>query len=186
MPRLTRITTRKGDSGSTALAGGRRVRKDTVRIEACGTIDELNSVIGTVRAAKPGANVDSLLARVQNDLFHLGCDLSYRESDKKKPLPSVEGRHIEWLEQEQERLLAALSPLDNFVLPGGTLVAAQLHVARTVCRRAERRVVTLARKEKTGRQVIPYLNRLGDLLFTLARHENRRAGVKDVLWDSRC
>jgi len=185
MPRLTRITTRKGDDGSTSLAGGQRIPKDAARIEACGTVDELNSVLGAVRAARPCAVVDAALARVQNDLFYLGCDLCYREDDKNKPLPTIESRHIERLESEQERLLAQLEPLANFVLPGGTPAAAQLHVARTVCRRAERRVVALARGEKIGPHAIPYLNRLGDLLFTLARCENREAGFADELWDSR-
>jgi cob(I)alamin adenosyltransferase len=185
MPRLTKITTRKGDAGATSLAGGRRVRKDAVRIEACGTVDELNSVLGVVRAAKPCAAVNETLAHVQNDLFHLGCDLCYREGDKIKPLPVVEARHIEWLEAAQEKLLAQLKPLGNFVLPGGTPAAAQLHVARTVCRRAERRVVALNRREKIGPRVIPYLNRLGDLLFTLARYENWKADWPGELWDSR-
>jgi cob(I)alamin adenosyltransferase len=185
MPRLTRITTRKGDDGSTSLAGGKRVRKDALRIEACGMVDELNSVIGVVRAAKPCTDVDRILGRVQNDLFHLGCDLCYRERDKTRPLPVIEPRHVQWLETEQDQLLARLLPLANFVLPGGTPAAAQLHVARTVCRRVERRVVALARREKIGAHVIPYLNRLGDLLFTLARHANREDGTKDVLWDSR-
>lgn len=185
MPRLTRITTRKGDDGTTSLAGGTRVRKDAVRVEAYGTVDELNSILGVVRAARPSRTVDELLARIQNDLFHLGSDLCYREQDKKKPLPAIEDRHIRWLEAGQDRVLEKLEALSNFVLPGGTPAAAQLHVARTVCRRAERRVVALARKEKIGPHVIPYLNRLGDLLFTLARCENLEAGVQDVLWDSR-
>lgn len=185
MPRLTKITTRKGDDGSTSLAGGRRVRKDAMRIEACGTVDELNSVLGAARAMRPCRDVDGVLARIQNDLFNLGCDLCYREGDKTKPLPVVKARHVEWLEAEQDKCLARLKPLDNFVLPGGTPAAAQLHVARTVCRRAERRVVALSRKEKIGPQVIPYLNRLSDLLFTLARYANLKAGRPDVLWDSR-
>jgi len=167
------------------LAGNRRVQKDAVRVDAYGTTDELNSVIGVARAGLPSKAVDAILERVQHDLFHLGCDLCYREDDKEKPLPVIEKRHVDWLEQQQEECLAQLPPLDNFVLPGGTMVAAQLHVARTVCRRAERRVVTLSRKEKVGRQVIPYLNRLGDLLFTLARYENKKRRVKDILWDSR-
>jgi cob(I)alamin adenosyltransferase len=185
MPRLTRITTRKGDDGSTSLGNKRRVGKDNLRVEAYGTVDELNSVLGLARAAGVDEGLSALLGEIQNDLFHLGTVLSCPANGTAKPLPRIEARHVQSLEAKQERLLARLKPLENFILPGGTLGAAQLQVARCVCRRAERAVVRLRRREKTGEFVVPYLNRLGDLLFVMARYENLRRHVSEVLWDSR-
>jgi len=185
MPRLTRITTRKGDDGTTALGSGRRVRKDALRVEAYGTVDELNSVLGLARAAGLDERSAALLRQIQNDLFHLGTVLSCPGGGRRKPLPRIEARHVRRLEAGLEELLAQMKPLDNFILPGGALAAAQLHLARCVCRRAERCVVRLRRREKVGAFVIPYLNRLGDLLFVMARCENLRQDVPEVLWDSR-
>ena len=128
----------------------------------------------------------SLLEDVQNDLFHLGSDLCILEEDKKKTaVPQIEQRHIDVLERRLDELSTELGPLENFILPGGSLAAAQLHVARTVCRRAERRVVALAEQEAVGALAVQYLNRLSDALFVLARLENHRRGVFDVSWDSR-
>ncbi len=186
MPRITKVYTRTGDDGSTALGGGQRLPKDARRIEAYGTVDELNSAIGTALAGEIGESSSEPLAQIQNDLFHLGSDLCILEEDKQRmPVPRIEKRHIERLEAWIDALSAALPPLENFILPGGSTGAAALHLARTVCRRAERRIVALAREEAVGEHAIAYLNRLSDLLFVMARAENYRRGVEDVLWDSR-
>jgi cob(I)alamin adenosyltransferase len=126
------------------------------------------------------------LAAIQNELFHLGSDLCILESDKaKRPAPRIEERHVQALEALMDSLSEELEPLENFVLPGGCASSAQLHVARTVCRRAERLVIALSRKEAVGAHTVTYLNRLSDALFVMARHENKRRGVPDVLWNSR-
>ena len=186
MPRITRVYTRKGDDGTTGLGGGQRVGKDSLRIEAYGTVDELNSVIGTAIASELDASLARELATIQNDLFHLGSDLCILEEDKEEiSVPRIEARHVEPLERLMDRLTAELGPLENFILPGGSTGATQLHVARTVCRRAERLLVALSRKEPIGSHTVQYLNRLSDALFVMARFENKRKGVQDVLWDSR-
>lgn len=186
MPRITRVYTRSGDDGSTGLGGGQRVSKDSLRVDAYGDVDELNAQIG---AALGRGLVDELraeLARVQNELFHLGSDLCVLEEDKARmPVPCVEQKHVDALEKLMDRLSAEVGPLENFILPGGTPGAAQLHVARTVCRRAERAVVALSRAEPVGPFTIKYLNRLSDALFVMARYENHRCGVTDPIWDSR-
>lgn len=186
MPRLTKIYTRTGDDGSTALGLGARIAKDSPRVESYGTVDELNAALGVAVAAALPAELASDLARIQNDLFHLGADLCVTEEDKaKRPLPRIEERHVAALEALIDRWNEELPPLANFVLPGGSPAAAALHVARTVCRRAERLVVSLARNEAVGEWTIPYLNRLSDTLFVLARAANRLAGVDEPLWNSR-
>ena len=186
MPRITRVYTRTGDDGTTGLGAGGRVAKDSPRIEAYGTVDELNSQIGLVLSTGVNEEIGTALRSIQNDLFHLGSDLCVPEEEKEqRPVPSIEDRHIVGLESLMDRLSEELPPLQNFVLPGGAPGAAQLHVARTVCRRAERRVVTLSGKEPVGPHTVRYLNRLSDALFVMARHENKRRGVPDVLWDSR-
>ena len=186
MPRITKVYTRTGDGGTTALGGGQRLEKDAVRIECYGTVDELNSVIGVVLASDADTRLASMLGRIQNELFHLGSDLCILEEDKQKmPVPQVEQRHIDGLEADIDALQADLEPLSNFILPGGALAAAQLHVARTVCRRAERLLVTLSRDESIGAFTVAYLNRLSDLLFVMCRAENQAKGRDDVTWDSR-
>ena len=186
MPKLTRIYTKAGDAGTPGLGGGRRVPKDAPRIAAYGTVDELNAALGAVLAAGPVPRVADELRRVQNELFHLGADLCTPEEDRGRyPVPIVEATHVDALERTMDELTAGLGPLRNFVLPGGAPAAALLHVARTVCRRAEREAVALARQEPVGPFVIPYLNRLSDALFVLARWENRERGVPEPLWDSR-
>ena len=183
---LSRIYTKTGDKGTTALGDGRRVSKDAPRIEAYGTVDELNSHIGAAVATGLDPILQGELARIQNDLFHLGSDLCVPEEDKARfKVPQIEQRHVDALEQLMDRLSAELSPLENFVLPGGSPGAAHLHVARTVCRRAERLVIALSRKEAVGPFAIKYLNRLSDALFVMARYENKRQGIPDVCWDSR-
>lgn len=187
MPRITKVTTRLGDRGETGLGSNRRVPKDDPRVEAVGTVDELNSAIG-VALAGGGLEAETAdrLRRVQNELFHLGADLCIPEEDKARfPGPKIEARHVEALDEFQERLVAEVGPLSNFVLPGGTPGAAHLHVARTVCRRAERRVVTLARAAAVDPEVVRYLNRLSDVLFNMARLETARKGVPEPVWDSR-
>lgn len=186
MPRITKVYTRTGDDGTTGLGGGQRVPKDSPRIEAYGTVDELSSVIGVALAEGLDATLALALSGIQNDLFHLGSDLCILEEDKsRRPVPRIEERHVEGLEKLMDRLSAELPPLDNFILPGGSPGAAGLHVARTVCRRAERLVVALGRREPIGPWTIRYLNRLSDALFVMARFENKSRGVPDVLWNSR-
>ena len=186
MPRITRVYTRTGDDGTTALGGGQRRAKDSARIAAYGTVDELNSVIGVALASGLDARLDATLRRVQNELFNAGSDLCILEEDKAKmPVPGIEERHVDALETLMDELTAELGPLANFILPAGSMGSAQLHVARTVCRRAERLLVTLAREEPIGAYLVRYVNRLSDALFVMARYENLKKGIPDVLWDSR-
>ena len=186
MPRLTTIYTRKGDAGQTSLAGGQRVAKDSARVAAYGTVDELNSCLGVALAAGLAPRLVAVLPQIQNELFHLGSDLSFLEEDKARfPLPQIEERHVAQLETIIDELNAVVGPLQNFILPGGALGAAHLHVARTVCRRAEREVIALAHEERVGAHVVAYLNRLSDALFVMARYENHARGVAEPLWDSK-
>ena len=186
MPRITKVYTRTGDDGTTGLGGGQRVPKDSPRIEAYGTVDELNSQIGVVQSLGVNEAIAEPLRGIQNDLFHLGSDLCILEEDKQRlSVPRIEERHVVALERLMDSLSEELSPLENFILPGGTPSAAALHVARTVCRRAERLVLALSRREPVGEWTVTYLNRLSDALFVMARHENKRRGVGDVLWNSR-
>jgi len=186
MPKLTKIYTRTGDDGTTALGGGQRVSKDHPRVRAYGTVDELNSFIGVALAAGLADRLTDALLSVQNELFHLGSDLSFTEEDKEKhPLPQIEPRHLDRLEKLIDELNAETGPLKNFILPGGSPGAAALHAARTVCRRAEREVYRLSRDEAVGKYAQAYLNRLSDALFVMARFENLSKGVPEPLWDSR-
>jgi cob(I)alamin adenosyltransferase len=185
VPRLTKIYTRAGDDGTTGLGGGQRVPKDSLRVETYGTVDELSSSIGVARASGLEPGLDTSLARIQNELFHLGSDLCLIESDKEnRAVPRIEARHVTALEAEMDRMLAVLGPLANFILPGGSVGGAHLHLARTICRRAERLAVALAREEPVGPHVVTYLNRLSDALFVMARWENRHRGIADPVWDT--
>ncbi len=183
---LSRIYTKTGDKGTTALGTGRRVPKDDPRIEAYGTVDELNAVMGLTVAAGVDPEAAALLGRIQNDLFDVGADLCVPEPGRgkagagRKALRITEG-HVRPLEEAIDRCNADLTPLRSFVLPGGSNAAAWLHLARTVCRRAERRVVTLAGREKVNPHVVVYLNRLSDLLFVMSRRAND-GGRGDRLW----
>ena len=179
-----KIYTRTGDKGDTSLFGGQRVPKDAMRIEAYGTVDELNSVLGIVRADGPAEELDRVLGVIQDQLFILGADLASPRSNEKKGVRRIGAKETESLEQEIDRFEEVLKPLKSFVLPGGTPVAARLHLARTVCRRAERTVVRLSRNEDIGDECMMYLNRLSDLLFVLARFANHSAGVQEVKWKS--
>jgi len=175
-----KIYTKTGDAGETGLFGGPRVRKDHARIEAFGTVDELNSHLGMARTHSVAAAFDPLLRRVQCELFDLGAQLATPDPTNER----ITAAHVAALEGEIDRHEATLDPLTCFILPAGTPLAAAFHVARTVCRRAERRVVTLATQADTTipANAIEYLNRLGDLLFVLARVANRQAGVADDPW----
>jgi cob(I)alamin adenosyltransferase len=178
-----KIYTKTGDAGQTGLFGGPRVAKDDPRIEAYGAVDELNAALGLARAESLPPEIDTLLARVQNELFDLGAELA-------TPNPAAHGMavlgpaHCETLERAIDRHEATLPPLKEFILPGGSRGAAALHLARTICRRAERRLVTLVHSsaEPVSQNLVIYLNRLGDLLFVLTRATNAAAGVADVPW----
>ncbi len=186
MVNINRVYTRAGDDGTTALGGGQRVAKDSLRIESYGTVDELNSVVGVAVAAGMAESLKDPFFVIQQVLFNAGSDLCILEEDKKRfAVPGIEPRHVEQLEGWIDGWNAELEPLKSFILPGGDACAAQLHVARTVCRRAERLVIALAREEPVGAQVVPYLNRLSDLLFVAARYQGKLSGAGDVLWDSR-
>ena len=186
MPRLTRIYTRTGDDGTTALGSGVRIAKDHLRVACYGTVDELNAQLGVVLSSLAAESVAEPLSRIQNDLFHLGADLCVTEADKvARPVPRIEQRHVDFLEELIDAWNIRLPALENFILPGGSPAAAHLHVARTVCRRAERLLVTLAGEEPVGTWTLPYLNRLSDALFVLARGANLLSGDHDRLWNSR-
>lgn len=186
MVHINRVYTRAGDNGTTALGGGQRTNKDSLRIDAYGTVDELNSVIGVVVAAGLHESMRQQFFVIQQVLFNLGSDLCILEEDKKRfAVPGIEQRHIDELERWIDGWNEELEPLKSFILPGGDMAAAQLHVARTVCRRAERLTIALSREEPVGAFVIPYLNRLSDLLFVASRYQAKLAGVGDILWDSR-
>jgi cob(I)alamin adenosyltransferase len=184
---LNKIYTRTGDAGQTALGTGERVAKHSARIAAYGTVDETNAFIGLARIALSGAypEVDAMLGRIQNDLFDLGADLTIPERDgaAKRERLRVSDAQVQRLENEIDTLNADLQPLRSFVLPGGSSAAAALHVARTVCRRAERLVVALATDptEPVSPPALKYINRLSDLLFVASRFVNDK-GAKDVLW----
>lgn len=192
--RINRVYTRGGDKGETSLVGGQRIAKDSIRIESYGTVDELNAILGLARVGNrdlPGASpedrerLDAILFRLQNELFNLGSDLATLPGDRHPKQPVIEPRHVTWLEATIDELNTGLPELTSFVLPGGGLVGAHLHQARTVCRRAERLVIALSREEPVGPFVVRYLNRLSDALFVMARFENLKRGIPDVLWDSR-
>jgi cob(I)alamin adenosyltransferase len=174
--RLTKIYTRTGDGGTTGLADGSRVPKDAPRVEAMGAVDELNSAIGLLLAEALPPAVQACLDGVQHDLFDLGGELAVPGHALLAPA------HVERLERLLDGFNAALPPLKDFILPGGSRAAALAHLARAVCRRAERRLAALARVETLPPLLLQYLNRLSDLLFVLARVLNRDAGRPDVLW----
>lgn len=180
MVRLNKIYTRTGDDGETSLVNGQRVSKHSRRPAAFGEVDELNSVIGLARLHATD-DVDAMLARIQNDLFDLGADLAAPETDSDRPVLRISGQQIARLEAEIDRLNLALSPLTSFILPGGTELAAWLHLARTVARRAERRMTELAAEEAVNEEAMRYINRLSDHMFVLARHINDD-GATDILW----
>lgn len=183
--RINRVYTRTGDDGGTHLVGGRRVGKDDPRIECYGTVDELNAVIGVTRlhSQTPALlPLDAILARVQSELFNLGSLLATRIEDLRPTQPVIAQRHIDALEQEIDRYNEELGELKSFVLPGGGALGAHLHLCRTVCRRAERLTVALARVETVAPEAVHYLNRLSDALFVWARWAARATETPEVLW----
>ena len=171
-----KIYTRTGDTGETSLLGGQRVAKNDPRIEAYGTVDELSALIGVARTAWPGSPIDQQLAAVQNDLFDVGAQLAAVDTAR---FPGASESRIEDLERAIDTMESELPALTNFILPGGSAAAAHLHVARTVCRRAERNVVAISGAHE---RTIRYLNRLSDYLFVAARYANAKQGLADVLW----
>lgn len=180
-----KIYTRTGDRGDTALFGGGRVGKDDLRVDAYGDVDELNAALGLARAIEPMPRVDDVLAPVQRDLFAIGALLATPDADRMREQltkAKLDDARVAELERAIDAGDDELEPLKAFILPGGTPKAAALHVARTVCRRAERRVVALARTADVAPVVVTYLNRLSDLLFTLARVANHRAGFDEAQW----
>ena len=191
--RINRVYTRGGDAGETSLVGGQRIAKDAIRIESYGTVDELNALLGLVRTAnRDGAGtsrkedrdrLDTVLEQIQNELFNLGSDLATLPRDRHPKQPVIEARHVLFLERTIDDLNASLPELKSFVLPGGGWVSSFLHQARTVCRRAERLVTTLARQEAVGSHALVYLNRLSDLLFVLGRWAAKTRHEPEPLWD---
>ena len=180
MVKLTRIYTRGGDKGETSLGGGARVAKHDPRVAAYGAVDEANAAVGMARL-EAGGDVDEMLRRIQNDLFDLGADLCRPGIDGDSALRIVESQ-VDRLESEIDRVNGGLAPLESFVLPGGTALAAHLHLARTLTRRAEREMTALAAHEPVNPHAIRYINRLSDHLFVLSRQANDGGG-KDVLWE---
>ena len=180
MVRLTRIYTKTGDKGETSMGDGRRVAKSALRVQAFGTVDEANAAIGLARLHAKGKE-GVLLGRIQNDLFDLGADLCVPESPKstRSRLRLAEAQ-VERLEREIDAMNARLKPLDSFVLPGGSALAAHLHLARAIVRRAERLMVELAQSEKVGEAALRYINRLSDHLFVMSRAASKG---RDVLWE---
>lgn len=178
-----KIYTKTGDKGETSLHGGKRVSKSSLRIDTYGTVDELNSVIGICRALNPPQQVDDALVKIQNQLFTLGADLASPLSNtKNKDVPRITEEDSKFLEELIDKLDSEIKPLRSFILPGGSLLSAQIHFARTVCRRAERLVVQLSKKEKIGKHPIIYLNRLSDFLFVLARWVNHLQNENEIIW----
>lgn len=176
--RLSKIYTRTGDDGTTGLGDGTRVAKDSLRVDAMGDVDELNSVIGLLLTEAVPDVLTDLLTQVQHDLFNLGGEICIPD------YVILSQVNIDNLEEAIDTLNDDLAPLKEFILPGGTKAAAYCHLARTVCRRAERKLITLARNEKVTDISLKYLNRLSDLLFVLCRVINKEAGVPDVLWNN--
>lgn len=180
---LNRVVTRGGDRGSTSLADGERVLKCDLRVEAYGAVDELNAALGLAFGAlPPRSRFRPWLTRIQNDLFDLGADLAVPAEPEGRSRLRIESEQVQWLDRACEQANSELPPLRTFILPGGTEASARLHLARTVCRRAERGTVALAQREPINPHAIAYLNRLGDLLFILARAVDRDQGERPRLW----
>jgi cob(I)alamin adenosyltransferase len=183
---INRVYTRTGDAGETGLAGGQRVAKDSARIEAYGTVDELNSFVGVARATAQEAGLNEfcgILLRVQHELFNLGSILATLPEDVHPRQARITDQEIARLETEMDQMNEGLPALRSFVLPGGSRLNAELHVCRTVCRRAERRLITLARVETVPPEAVKYLNRLSDALFVWSRWSSAQAGGTETLWE---
>ncbi|MBI2084511.1 MAG: cob(I)yrinic acid a,c-diamide adenosyltransferase [Candidatus Aenigmarchaeota archaeon] len=172
----------QGDKGETSLFGGKKVSKDECQVQAYGDVDELNSYVGLIRAVNKHEEIDSLLEKIQEDLFVLGSQLASTENSR---LPQLTKDNIKFLEENIQKFEKDLQELRHFILPGGSQTASLLQVARTICRRAERSIVSLSKQKQLDENIIPYVNRLSDLLFTLARHANKSENVKEKEWISR-
>ncbi len=179
-----KIYTKTGDSGTTSLFGGKRVDKNSLRIEAYGCVDELNSLIGVIVAGKPPADVLKKLIRVQAELFILGTDLA-TPTDVKVKIPRITKGFVARTEKEIDAMEKRLPNLKNFILPGGSKIGSQLHLARTVARRTERRIVELSQAERINQNSLIYINRLSDWLFVMARYINSLEKVKEITWKGR-
>jgi cob(I)alamin adenosyltransferase len=180
---LAKIYTRRGDDGSTGLFGGPRVRKDDLRVSAYGDVDELNSALGVAREELPEGDLRALVDALQSELFTLGAQLATPDATAApKEVPRITPQQIERLEREIGRLTEELPPMKNFILPGGSRAGAALHFCRTICRRAERKVVELAESSPVPVEALAYVNRLSDLLFMMARAANLRAGGREIPW----
>jgi cob(I)alamin adenosyltransferase len=182
---LNRIYTKRGDSGETGLAGGQRLRKDALRIECYGTVDELNAFTGMacLSAFETLPQLGTILLRVQHELFNLGSILATLPADVHPKQARITSAEIEQLEREIDEMNEDLPPLKSFVLPGGSRLNTELHACRTICRRAERVAVTLAREEPTPAEAVQYLNRLSDAFFVWSRWVNHQLGIPEVLWE---
>ncbi len=178
-----KIYTKTGDNGDTSLFGGHRISKSSLRIDACGTVDELNAQLGVIRALKPSAEIENILEQLQNQLFTLGADLAAPLDSVFSKIQRIQQDHVNNLEKIIDQIDMQLKPLQSFILPGGQIIGAQMHVARTVCRRAERIVDSLGRKEDIGKFPLAYLNRFADLLFVLARYANILSGTEEATWN---
>jgi cob(I)alamin adenosyltransferase len=188
MVRINRVYTKAGDQGQTALVGGQKVSKASPRVDCYGAVDELNAALGLVRTSLEGSPANQelgpIVARVQNELFNLGAELATPDAERRARSPAVEERHVTALEAEIDRLNEDLPELKSFILPGGGWVSAYFHLARTVCRRAERLTVALVESgEEVGPQCIPYLNRLSDALFVFGRYAAKADGKAEPLWE---
>jgi len=180
--RITKVYTKTGDQGLTSLVGGARVSKASLRVDSYGEVDELNAVLGVIRSQGVNEEINGLLIVIQNDLFIMGADLA---SPPDIEVPRVSGESVGNLERAIDKFLEELEPLKEFILPGGNIGGSNLHFARAVSRRAERKVVKLMEQEEVGENVLKYLNRLSDLLFVMARVENQRSGFKETFVDFR-
>jgi len=180
-----RIYTKSGDKGKTSLFGGKRISKDSIRIETIGTIDELNASLGLVTSASKNKKTHPILTTIQNTLFDIGSEIAnpYSTGKNTKKIFWLEQDKVNELEKIIDQVDSKLKPLSNFILPGGVESASRLHFARSVTRRTERNIIRLAKKEKVNSNIISYLNRLSDLLFVLARYENKRAKIGDLPWE---
>lgn len=179
-----KIYTKTGDDGTTSLFDGTRVSKDHLRVDAYGDVDELNAVLGVVQSQLSDPQIGAILTQIQNDLFALGAQLANPAQKKQKDKAKFGEDKVTVLERAIDTFEAELTPLTNFILPGGTGAASHLHLARTVCRRAERKVIHLSHTESVDGVIIHYLNRLSDFLFVVGRLINKRAGKPDVLWQA--
>lgn len=187
---ITRVYTRTGDQGTTALVGGERVAKDARRVECYGAIDELNAILGLARSLNAQAagdaardRLEAILTQLQNELFDLGSELATPPEAEYEGMFKVSAADVQALEALMDDCQRDLEPLKSFVLPGGGVVSAVLHQARTVCRRAEREIIRLSREEPVGEFIVPYVNRLSDLLFVLSRWVSRQRGEREYLWE---